>query len=157
MSRELATPPLPLATLHALWRELVDLPFPTGVATEHRTGLDLPALDHAAGELIERFLTAQGRLAATDMIALARVRRDLATAARTLTGEAAEYFTRLERLAGNVLAARSALSPIGPMHVGTLAPPADASERRTASSSDRPPSMHLAGPPDDPPERHAGA
>ena len=107
---------IPREQLHRLWRELVDLPFPDGVAGTVVAGVDLAELDRDAGRLIARVLEADQRprrstdalATLEDTAALGLCSGQMARATSALEdGDARTYIQALERVTRHVLEALS--------------------------------------------------
>ena len=107
---------IPREQLHRLWRELVDRPFPEGVAGTVVAGVDLAELDRDAGRLIARVLEADQRprrstdalATLEDTAALGLCYGQMARATSALEdGDARTYIQALERVTRHVLEALS--------------------------------------------------
>src|SRR4051812_5897197 len=94
---------VPRAHLHVLWREFVDLPFPTGVAGTTIEGIELVKLDREAGEMIESFLVSRGDVGVKHGRQIIALRRAIALVLPHLEGDAARYFTLLHDLVQHML------------------------------------------------------
>ena len=94
---------IPIEHLHSLWRELVDLPFPSGVAGTVIDTVALDQLDHDTCAIVERFLNARGRLSESDTRGLVHCRRQLEVVIPLLDESTRFYFTQLDRLTQHVL------------------------------------------------------
>ena len=89
--------------IQALWEKHLATPFPPSLVGEEVEHLDLSFLDAATAGCISAYLDDGGRLGLRRTATLGLCHRHVAVVARQLTGEAQEYFLRLEVLAHEVL------------------------------------------------------
>jgi hypothetical protein len=96
---------LDLPQIEELWRQRREARFPPDCRCEAVAGIDLIHLDADTAGCVSTFLANGGRLDTWRLAILGLCYRHLAVVAAGLTGEAHEYFARLEKLAGLVLRA----------------------------------------------------
>src|ERR1041385_3783852 len=95
-----------LPLIETLWREQGKAPFPRGVAGTEVAGICVSMLDTFTAGSISCFLGSGGKLDRERIDILASCSQDLAVIVPLMTGDAKEYFARLERLAKMVLELR---------------------------------------------------
>ena len=91
--------------VQALWEKHLSAPFPTELLLEEVDGLNLTLLEAAAAGCIAEYLNHDGQLDQHRTAMLGITYRHLTVVARRHTGEAHDYFTRLEDIAYQVLTA----------------------------------------------------
>jgi hypothetical protein len=92
-----------LSLIENTWREHYAAAFPKGIAGLEVAGICVTSVDSFAAGCIQSFVESGGSLDETRIAALESCRRDLALVVPLMTGEAREYFARLEKLAQLVL------------------------------------------------------
>jgi hypothetical protein len=91
--------------VQALWEKHLSEPFPTELVMEEVDGLNVALLEAAAAGCIAEYLANDGQLDQRRTAMLGITFRHLAIVARRQTGEAQDYFLRLEDIALQVLTA----------------------------------------------------
>jgi hypothetical protein len=94
---------VPLEHLRTLWHELLEVPFPPGLAGAHIDGIDVSRLDTESCALIERFLKSNGNLSERDASSLAYARQQVERLLPQLEEKARQYFELLYSLTQHVL------------------------------------------------------
>ena len=89
--------------IEALWQEHLASAFPKGCGGKEIDGVDLVLLDADTSGCIQTLVNNDGQLDIWRTAILGLCYRDLAVVTASLRGEAREYFTRLETLAGLTL------------------------------------------------------
>ena len=92
-----------LKAIEDQWRSHCAIPFPEGVAGDEVSGICLVSLDTYAAGCIQTYLECAGALDHNRLRVLESCTQDLAIVVPELTGDARDYFSRLEKLARLVL------------------------------------------------------